>query len=333
MTFDVNKVQELLDEAAAGCYQQNGFPQKKEPTVSKFADMAPEKEKFTDFSQVLAALEQINEGNVPEKIRKFSPLAEGVNAALQQMGITKMEVLSNEGATAIVLRGWSKDHPNGCVIRMVDSHTEGATPDTPAVLQPYDSKFINAAGEIDKDPLTATPKKNPETNERLPSGARITLVPEVVSLVQATKFLVSIGKLSEEDASSFKNEVYNQHYKSLSTEYVSNDHNDANLYVLPPGADGHVRVVNGDPGSVVELGPGPVLEKNDLKRQQKMHNMVASNGMNPAEIGSTAAEMSGKLDNAQKHLRALQTGQSVATVAPSMTPQKKAKNESSKGPS
>src|SRR3990170_5571178 len=205
MTYDKSKVQELLAEAAAGCYRQNGFPQGKKPPASNFVDLTPEK--YTDFSQVLSALGQNNEASTQEKIKKFSPLADGVNSALQQMGITTMEMLSNEGATAIVLRGWGKDYPNGCVVRMVNSHAEGKAAPTPIVLQPYDSKFVNASGAIAPDPLAATAKRDPVTREPLPSGARIDLLPEVVSLGQVTKFLVSNGKLAEEDAASFKDEA------------------------------------------------------------------------------------------------------------------------------
>jgi hypothetical protein len=302
VSFDVNKVQELLAEAAAACYQQNGFPQKKGVEASKFAGVTPEK--FTDFKQVLSALEETQNNSALEKVKKFSPLAEGVNAALQQMGITKMEVLSNEGATSIVLRGWGKDYPNGCVVRMVDSHAEGKAVNSPVVLQPYESKFINAEGNIDKDPLTATAKRDPVTRADLPSGARIDLVAEVVSLEQATKWLVSNGKLAEEDASRFREEgAYKLFYKALSTEYVSKDQNTANLCVLPNG-------------SVITYDLGSIVENKNPKLYGKMLSMAESIGVSAEEVGSTALQEAAKLANAQKGLATLQKGSSVTPVTP-----------------
>lgn len=310
MGFDVNKVQELLAEGAAGCYQQNGFPQKNGVAGSKFAGAAVEK--FSDFSQVLSALEGSTEESTLEKAKKLAPLAEGINASLQQMGITELEMLSTEGAGATVLRGYGPEFPNGCVVRIVDSHREGKAANTPIVLQPHDSSFVNAAGEIVADPLTPTPKKDEVTGERLPSGARIDVLPEVVSLGQIAKYLVSTGQLAEADVSDFTNEAYKQFYKDLPQGYISLDHNPANLCVFPGG-----KVGTYDLGDIVpDEG-----DKKSMKRHDNMVMNAESLGLSAADLGSTAAQETVKLAAAQKSLVTLQKGQSKT---PTVTPQAKA---------
>ncbi|MCE9507807.1 MAG: hypothetical protein K8R48_05755 [Alphaproteobacteria bacterium] len=305
MSFDINKVQELLAEAAAGCYQQNGFPQKKGVEESKFAGVMPEK--FADFSQVLAMMEESQDSSTPEKAKKLSPLAEGINASLQQMGITSLEMLSTEGAGATVLRGYGPDYPNGCVVRITDSQREGKAVNTPIVLQPYDSTFVNAAGEIVADPLTPTPKKDDVTGERLASGARIDVLPEVVSLGQVAKYLVSTGQLAEADVSNFTNEAYKQFYKDLPQGYISLDHNPANLCVFPGG-----KVGTYDLGDIVpDEG-----DKKSVKRHDNMVMNAESLGLGAGEVGSTAAQEAVKLAAAQKGLTTLQKGSSVAPVTP-----------------
>lgn len=284
MAYATEKTEELLKIAAAHCYQNR----MSQPQPSSA---------HTAFSSILDEMTN-GDGNSDDlKVSVFSSFAPSIQKALDSMRIDTMSVLSSEGSNAIVLRGFGPDYPNGCVIRAVSSRTEAKGIDDSIVLQPYASCFIDHEGKVIEDPIVKL-KENP--------GIRIELLPEIVSIESAAKWLVKNSHLDQEDLKAFKAESYKIFYANIPPDCVNLDHNIDNSCVLPDGS-----VITHDRGSIIK-NPKQKQIDNMLENVQSQFNQdlqAIRDQYGRNDIGNT-------LTVAQEKLRKMQTAQGVQSQNP-----------------